>query len=227
MSPGITLVETMMSLVIFSVIILGSIALTTFSLRNMDGVRTVAQVSRILTQEMESMRMRGWKDRTDLKDANTGAAITLYGLKSLGIAQRESDGKSLLSITDDTENPLQSTSTPVAGGNFSHASTTYAVQPFAVYGSRNAASTGASTIGKEVVSGASVQLVPPTGFTMRRTVTLKRSSDGGAVSTVSDVDYAEITLTATWEDKRGTHTRSLFTTLSKNGLSDFYHLSLP
>lgn len=217
----------MISLVIFSVIILGSIGLTTFSLRNMDGVRAVAQVSRILSQEMESMRMRGWKDRTDLKDANTGATITLYGLKSLGIAKRESDGKSLFSIAHDTENPIETTSTPTGGDNYSHASTTYEVKPLASYGSRNAAKTASATLGGEVASEVSVQLVPPTGFTMRRTVTLKRSSDGGTVSAVPDVDYAEITVTATWSDMRGTHTRSLFTTLSKNGLSDFYYRSLP
>lgn len=223
-----TLVETMMAMAVFSIVILGTFALITHSLRTMDAARNRAQVDSILANEMEAMRMRGWNDRVTT-DATTGTPITLYGLKTLGSGYTANGTSStyLGAVSGCTEKPLTSSRTALGGGKYSACSTVYEFTPFAVYGVHNAKGTGAGNIGAEVVSDAVVKLRNASGLTLRRTVDLARSSDGGAVSATPDVDYAVITVTATWNDRHGSHTRSLTQTLSQNGLSDYYYRSIP
>lgn len=226
--PAMTLVETMMSMLVFTIVILGTFALILFSMRNMDAARNKAQVDAILTNEIEAMRMRGWNDRVTV-DATTGKPITLYGLKTLGsgFIDNGTAGTALATVNGCTEKALSSKNTLLTPGKYSSCSTEYEITPFAVYGVLNSKGTGSGNVGAEVVGDANVKLRNAEGLTLRRIVRLSRSSDSGATAPVDDVDTATITVIATWSDRRGAHTRSLTQILSQNGLSDFYYRSVP
>lgn len=57
---AMTLVEVMVSLVLFAIAILGSFGLLAMSTRTMDTSRAFTQVTQILTHEMEAMRLRSF-----------------------------------------------------------------------------------------------------------------------------------------------------------------------
>lgn len=226
--PAMTLVETMMSMLVFTIVILGTFALILFSMRNMDAAKNKAQIDGILTNEIEAMRMRGWNDRVTV-DATTGKPITLYGLKTLGTGfiANGTSSTALSSVNGCTEKALSSQNTVLTPGKYSACRTEYEVTPYAVYGVLNSKGSGSGNVGAEVVGNATVKLRNASGLTLRRTVRLNRSSDSGATTALGDVDTATITVTATWSDRRGDHTRSLTQILSQNGLSDFYYRSVP
>jgi prepilin-type N-terminal cleavage/methylation domain-containing protein len=57
---AMTLVEVMISMFVFSVVVLASFGLLNFGLRTMDTTRGFTQASQILTHEMEAMRLRSF-----------------------------------------------------------------------------------------------------------------------------------------------------------------------
>jgi Tfp pilus assembly protein PilV len=55
-----TLVEVMISMIVFTVAILGTVGVFTFGLQTMDEARSFSQATQLLNHEMESMRIRQW-----------------------------------------------------------------------------------------------------------------------------------------------------------------------
>lgn len=222
---GFTLVETMISFAVFAIVCLGSLGLLTFSLKTMENARTMTQVSKILTHEMETMRMRGWSDRPITTEDNK--KITLYGLYSLGRGKRDSDNTRLSTINNDTEEPIGVTVETDSANTLTDAYTTYKVHPFAVYGITDSTSKKAGTLGIEINTGTKPIINKSKNYEVTRKVHLKRSkSDYHPTKGWPTVDHAVITITVKWSDDRGSHSRNLSSTLSKNGLSDFYYRTL-
>ena len=177
---AMTLTEVMVSLVVFVIVILGSLSLLQFGMRTMDTSRAFTQASQILTREMEAMRLRSF--------STNGA------------------GTGQLSIT------------AIA------ASTNYGTfVPFADYsnngdgkGGTGDAADGAKqpAMGSAILGNTAIQYRNATGnaagYTCKRSVVLNSAGD-----------LAEITVTVSWKDRSGaTHTRSLNSSASKNGLND-------
>lgn len=186
-----TLVEVMVSLVVFSVAILGTMGVFIFALRTIEDSRSFTQVTQILNHEMEAMRMRWWADRPA-----QGTSPTVAGLFSLGGSPGSFPG-----TPRETEflpfavygAPLRSdgVSPAVLGGTDPNDISFGNNLLFAQY--RNASGSAA-------------------GFVCKRVVTLKADGCGEK--------YAEVKLEVSWVDRRGlTHTRSMHSSMSEHGIN--------
>lgn len=194
-SRAITLVEVVISLTVFAIIILGTISVLIFGLRTIDQSRCTAQVTQIIMNEMEAMRMRKWEDRSP---AN-GDLYLLYGIKTLGTAPASTFGSSNAEIPNGTTT-----------GSFFFA-------PFAYYA--NEIRNPPERIKYKLLFAydAANPTDPANPAKLTRTVKLFKS----ATNPDAGEDFAVITITVEWTDRNGQkHSRSAQTTMSKNGLND-------
>lgn len=214
--PGMTLVEIMVSMVIFSIAILGTIGVFTFGLQSVDESRSFAQVTRILNHEMESMRIRQWSDRT------LPNGVILHGLKTFATAKTTAGAD--LGIPPGGNNTAARVISTTAPTNLTGPKCATSFSPFAVYGvapTKAPASdlSPVAIIGRDIDLGdANLQTQylnaagAAAGFTCTRTVEWRISPLG--------TNYAEVGITVTWKNRRGmSHTRSQYTTMSEDGLN--------
>ncbi len=185
-----TLVEVMISLVVFSVAILGTVGVFLFALRTVEDSRSFTQVTQILNHEMEAMRMREWNDRPPF-----GTSPAIKGLFTLGGAPAS------FPFTAESEfTPYAVYGAPLR---------TDGISPAVLGGSDpNDVSFGNNLLQAQYRNAGG----NAAGFVCKRIITLKADGCGEK--------YAEVTLKVTWVDKRGlTHSRSMHSTMAENGLN--------
>lgn len=211
-----TLVEVMISMVVFTLAILGTVGVFTFGLQTTDDSRSFSQATQLLNHEMESMRIRQWNDRV------LPNGIILHGLKTFATGKTTAGND--LGIPpggNNTATVVVSTATP---SNLSGPKCTTVFSPFAIYGviptkAPSGDKSPVAIIGRDIDLGNSVLQTQyrnatgtAAGFTCTRTVEWRISPLG--------TNYAEVGINIVWSDRRGMrHSRSQFTTMSEDGLN--------
>lgn len=220
---GFTLVEVMVSFVVFAVTILGAMALLMFGLKTVDDAKALNQATQILMNEMESMRMRSWNDQAILRPDKSAGVI--HGLKTMGTGLQHNGTWGAPEFRPPGGEILSSKRVKNgASDTYAAAETATTFTPYAIYGITPASGKPVATLGDEIaIPGSIVQLRAATGYTCTREITLSRSP-----GTVDDVDTASVNLTIAWTDSRGQrHTRSNLGLMSKNGINDYLYRSYP
>ncbi len=146
-----TLVEVVISLAIFGLVVISALGAIMFSLKTIDKARLQAQVSQILINEMESMRMRTWSTRIIGDGSNLQ---NLLGIGTLGAAASYSGTPNMDAVISRLSIPLEKVPTEVirdvnlykAGGSCPVGLTTMVESPF--YGSSHFSVGGRGRTGK-------------------------------------------------------------------------------
>lgn len=217
---AMTLVEVMVAMAVFVIALLSVIGLFIFNMKTMDQVRANTQITQILIHELEAMRMRTWDDRL----VSSAPGGVLYGIKSLGMGQAGGGSGALLSgvNTDNEKCQWYWQSFPTSSG------AAYTISPFAIYGTPiSVAKSGkvVAVVGEDVAKGALQMRINQANLSFQRYVYLYKSDylDPAVV----DPDMAYIYVYASWSDERGSHTKGVYTTVSKYGINDYVVRSVP
>ncbi len=219
---GFSLVEVIVSFVVFAVAILGAISLLIFGLKTVDDAKALNQATQILMNEMEAMRMRSWTDQTFKR--SDGSDGIIHGLKTMGTGFQV-NGTSTAAFAPPGGKITRRTATAVpAGGLYLSAATESTFTPYAVYGEPPKSGKTVATLGEEIVlDGSPVQMRAANGYLCTRLVELGREP-----LTETDVNTATVTLTIAWTDSRGiSHSRFNLGYMSKNGINDYIYRSFP
>lgn len=216
----------MVALTVFAVAVVSLLGAFTFALRSVDRARTTAQVTQILLNEMESMRMRTWADRNIGDGVN---AQTLLGTASLGVPASFGGTPTMDATVTRTAVPYDSLPTEVrrdikdfvAGGAIA-VTPSYMVEspfyPFAVYGIRSQPTSAppypVARVGDEILGTAKVQLRPgANGYTCRRYAYNFADAATGSSATL-------VILRVTWADQTGNHAKTFSSIIQANGLNN-------
>lgn len=205
-----TLVEVMIAFAVFAIAVVGGLGAIIFSLNNVDSARTEAQVTQILINEMESMRMRKWS--TDVTLSNGPPSLVL---KSLGTLINESTPVSgaLPPSVDEVLTKYEEGGTlPTVRPAVKKS----AFVPFAVYGVRPADGNTVATVGKEIPSAGEGRLRTET-MTGTNLPEYSRYLAGPFLLNATDQQAAVIVLSVRWRDKRGDHAKTLSTVVNSKG----------
>lgn len=213
---GMTLVEVMISMVVFTVVILGTVGVFTFGLQTVDDSRSFSQATQLVNHEMESMRIRQWNDRV------LPNGILLHGLKTFATGKTTAGND--LGVPPGGNNTVAVVVSTGIPTNLSGPKCTTVFSPFAVYGVAATKAPAGETnpvaiLGRDIDLGDKILQTQyrnatgtAAGFTCTRTVEWRISPLG--------TNYAEVGINIVWSDRRGIrHTRSQFTTMSEEGLN--------
>lgn len=223
---GFTLVEIMVALTVFAVAVVSLLGAFTFALKSVDQARTKAQVTQILLNEMESMRMRTWANRTIGDGAN---AQILLGTSSLGTTASFGGTPTMdsnvsrtavtyASLPEDVKRDIRDF---VEGESLTGTPTAVVESPFypfAIYGVRSQPTSAppypVARVGDEILGTAKVQLRPgQNGYTCRRYAYNFSDASTGSAATM-------IILRVSWTDQSGSHAKTSSTIIQANGLNN-------
>lgn len=210
---GMTLVEVMMSFAVFAIAIVGALGAIIFSLNSVDSARTEAQVTQVLVNEMEAMRMRRWN--TDVELVGGTNPLVLKSIKTLISEGATPAGILPASVEEvlgkyEAGGTLPVTRPPIKQSTF---------VPFAVYGYPPALGNSVATVGKEIASSASLARLRTEAVSSTNVPQYTRYLAGPFILNAADQDAAVIILLVKWKDSRGDHARTLSTVVPSKGFT--------
>lgn len=226
MPTGFTLAEIMVGLSVFAIAVVTTLGAFTFALKSVDQARTKAQVTQILLNEMEAMRMRTYAGRsigdgtnaqTLLGTGNLGTAVNFGGTPAMdATVTRTAVSYSALpaDVKRDIKAFAEGESIPTSSPDMVESP----FYPFAVYGIRSLPTSSppypVARVGDEILGTAKVQLRPgQNGYTCRRYAYNFFDSKTGGNATL-------VVLRVSWTDSTGSHVKTLPSIIQANGINN-------